>query len=599
MKTKPSTERNASESTPSKGLILLQTVDQCRQPCWLQFSHPQKVITTYTSGEVVSKLQEIEQEVNQGYYAAGFLSYEAAPAFDIAMKTKSRTDSCPLLWFGLYKSTQTIPLLTPPSCLDFTLSAWKSSTSFEEYKQNVNRIKEYIAAGDTYQVNYTMKRHSTFQGDPLGLFHVLYKSQQVNHSAYVDIGDYVFCSASPELFFRLDGLDIECKPMKGTAPRGRFLAEDKDQAQWLADSLKNRAENLMIVDTVRNDLGRCTEIGSIEVPSLFHVERYKTLFQMTSTIVGKTDASITEIFQSLFPCASITGSPKIRTMEIIAELEEQTRGIYTGCIGYIAPHRRAQFNIAIRTVEIDRESNRASYGLGGGIVWDSDPKNEYDECCTKALVLKTRPILFELLETVLWKPQLGHFLLDKHLLRLEQSAIYFDIPIDIEHIKELLLKARSDFGIKPHKVRLLVNQKGQPRVEAEPLNVSHPHRRWKIALALNPVNPNDRFLYHKTTQRDVYQSARESLSAMDDVILWNSNEEITESCFANLVIRKKDKLITPFTTCGLLAGTYRDHLLDTGKIEEGIIHIADLKKACTIYLINSVRGWILTDHTGF
>ena len=282
-----------------------------------------------------------------------------------------------------------------------------------------------------------MRLNSEFSGGEWDFFLNLAQTQN-KYAAYIDTGRYVICSASPELFFKLDGNKIYSHPMKGTAKRGRTTLEDKEQAEWLHNSLKNRAENVMIVDMIRNDLGRIAEIGSVQVPELFTIEKYPTLFQMTSTVQAKTNASLDEIFSALFPCASITGAPKVSTMNIIAELETTPRKIYTGSIGYISPNRKAQFNVAIRTALIDRENKTAEYGVGGGIVWDSTSADEYSEALLKARVLTERPRTFDLIETLLWTPEDGYFLREKHIARMQDSAEYFGFPFSREEFEHQL-----------------------------------------------------------------------------------------------------------------------------------------------------------------
>jgi para-aminobenzoate synthetase / 4-amino-4-deoxychorismate lyase len=339
----------------------------------------------------------------------------------------------------------------------------------------VERIKDYLVRGHTYQVNHTFPLRASFTGDPWAFFLDLAAAQQGQYAAFIDTGPLAICSASPELFFRLDGDRLTARPMKGTAPRGRTLAEDESRIAELRRSEKNRAENLMIVDMIRNDLGRVAEIGSVAVPRLFEVERYPTLLQMTSTVTARTQASVAEILAHIFPCASITGAPKVRTMEIIRELEPQPRGIYTGAIGFIAPGRRAQFNVAIRTVLIDRERQQASYGVGSGLVWDSDAATEYAECVLKARVLTERRPSFQLLEALLWEPDSGYFLLAAHLERLANTAVYFQVPLDRPAI-EAYLTEQARTLTEPGKIRLRVALDGRFTVEVEALAPEVPAR---------------------------------------------------------------------------------------------------------------------------
>ena len=340
---------------------------------WLHFANPHRVIIAQKLEEVIPALREVERlvEINE-WHAAGFVSYEAATAFDSILHTLPDI-GFPLLWFGLYPDPRQVTLPEPEYPKE-TLT-WEAAIDRDSYTSAIEQIRNHIADGRTYQVNYTMRLRSDFKSNPWDFFLHLAQNQN-RHAAYIDTGRYAICSASPELFFRLDGDTITCCPMKGTAKRGRTTIEDQGQSEWLKNSEKNRAENVMIVDMVRNDLGRIAEIGRVQVPELFTVERYPTLWQMTSTVTAETRSSLTEIFSALFPSASITGAPKVSTMRIISELETTPRRIYTGSIGYISQNRKAKFNVAIRTALIDREIQRAEYGIGGGIVWDSTSADE-------------------------------------------------------------------------------------------------------------------------------------------------------------------------------------------------------------------------------
>jgi len=403
--------------------------------------------------------------------------------------------------------------------------------------------------------------------------------------------DFVICSASPELFFQWQDQKITTRPMKGTVARGYSVEGDRQLVKWLQTSAKNRAENVMIVDMIRNDLAKFAEPNTVKVPSLFDVEQYPTLWQMTSTVTARSKASLPEIMSALFPCASITGAPKASTTKIIKQLEPNPRKIYTGTIGLIRPDNSAQFNVAIRTVLIDKKSKQAEYGVGGGIVWDSDSKSEYEECQVKARVLLNQHQDFKLLETLLWTPQEGYFLLDRHLQRLQQSAEYFQFPIDLRLVEKQLLAKASSLKDYSYKIRLLISKKKQIVIEAIPLDqhkVSQPKDNQLKSNQLVLENP---FLYHKTTNRNIYRLARQSQPNCDDVLLWNSRQEITESCIANVVFKINDQLLTPPVECGLLAGTFRSYLLDKGKIKESKLKLAELKDCKSIYLINSVRKW--------
>jgi len=556
---------------------------------WLDFTEPVEVMSTRRHDEVIPALHRIEHAVQKGLYAAGFVTYEAAPAFDPALRTKE-PGPLPLLWFGLYEKFHDLgPTLRglPESSVP---QHWQADTSKDEYDKAIARIKELIAAGETYQVNYSLRLRSNFRDDAWALFRQLYAAQDVPFAAFIDTGAHAICSASPELFFELDGEQITCRPMKGTAPRGLAWDDDEKRANALQQCEKNRAENIMIVDMMRNDLGRIARAGSVTVPRIFEIERYRTLFQMTSTVSALSDASVTDIFRALFPCSSVTGAPKVRTMQILAGLETSPRGIYTGAIGFMAPGRKARFSVAIRTAHVHKEAGLAEYGIGSGIVWDSDAMDEYDECRIKGTVLTDRMPEFSLLETLLWTKAGGYFLLNEHLLRLRNSASYFGWRIDAQQIQNRLSQKALTFTGEKARVRLLVDERRDVRIEASPL-VSH-RRVWRVALAKEPVDPSNRFLYHKTTNRGVYDEARADFPAHDDVVLWNDRGEVTESTIANIVIRLDGRLVTPPIDCGLLPGVYRKHLIETGRIHEGRVTVNELARADAVFLINSVRGWI-------
>ena len=361
-------------------------IRESKQKQWLQFQEPKEVISANCLEEVVPKFQLVNQLIqDHQLYGAGFISYEASSAFDQVLVTH-QSSSFPLLWFGLYEKPKVINLPQYSFNKNYNLN-WRFSLSQEEYKRAITSIKNYIAEGNTYQVNYTLRLKANFPGEPWQLFQQLILAQPANYAAYLELERYTICSASPELFFHLRGDKLITRPMKGTAMRGSSLSEDQAMAEWLFNSEKNRAENVMIVDMIRNDLGKIANFHSVRVTSLFDVEQYPTLWQMTSTIEAQTNANLTEILTALFPCASITGAPKKRTMEIIRELEKTPRNIYTGSLGFISPQGEVQFNVAIRTVLIDRERKQAEYGVGSGIVWDSLAEDEYRECQLKAKLL--------------------------------------------------------------------------------------------------------------------------------------------------------------------------------------------------------------------
>jgi para-aminobenzoate synthetase/4-amino-4-deoxychorismate lyase len=565
---------------PETNEVILRQADG-----WRYYQNPHQILQTDRLDQILPLLWEIESLVEtHGWHAAGFLSYEAAPAFDPALSVHPDGSGFPLLWFGLYPPPRPVELPAPPAAPP--PMRWKASIPRKAYNTGIAAIKDHIARGETYQVNYTLRLRAQFQHDPWHFFLHLAQSQNA-HAAYLDIGRFVICSASPELFFTLDGETITCRPMKGTVRRGRTNEEDAAQAAWLHADPKNRAENVMIVDMIRNDLGRIAETGSVHVPALFSAERYPTLWQMTSTVRARTRAPIHEILRALFPCASITGAPKVRTMSIIRALETSPRRIYTGSIGFIAPGRQASFNVAIRTLLADRQTQSAEYGAGGGIVWDSTARSEYDEALLKAQIL-TRPApAFDLFTTMRWTPSEGYFLRERHIRRLVDSAHYFGFNLDVSALEAYLDHLAESFT-GPMRVRIVLTRAGTLDHQAAPLPDA-PATPLRVSLAPAPLNSEEIFLFHKTTRREIYPSPA---PGCDETLLYNQRGELTEFTIGNLVAELDGELVTPPLDCGLLPGTLRAELLESGQIRERKLSLDDLPRCTQLWLINAVRGWV-------
>lgn len=553
-----------------------------------RFCEPVSVIVARHAEDIAPALARIDEAVTaDGLFAAGYLSYEASAAYGLATHAPAGADP-PLLWFGLFRSREPISLLPAG---DYAFSDWTASMPEGDYYQAVEAIKQAIAGGYTYQANLTFNLRATFAGDPWALYGALCRAQRAAYTAYLDLGRHVICSASPELFLRRQGNVVVSRPMKGTAGRGLTTAEDRAQAAWLQQSEKNRAENVMIVDMIRNDLGRVARVGSVAVPELFAVERYPTLWQMTSTVTAETETNLSDLMRAAFPCASITGAPKVRTMQLLRQLEREPRGVYTGAIGFLTPDGRSQFNVAIRTVVIDREQRLATYGVGSGIVWDSEPSLEYAESLLKARVLNVSsdiPPTLALIESLRWTPEDGYWLLARHMARIADSAEYFGIPLDAGEVaRQLQQYAASLAG--PAKVRLLVDLSGAVAIESIPLGERTSAGPLRLGLAYG-VSSRNPWLYHKTTERAVYEQARASCPDCDDVVLVNERGEVTETCTANLVVELDGERWTPPITSGLLAGTARQELLERGELRERPILVEDLPRAARIWTLNSVRG---------
>ncbi len=587
-----------------QGTVILET-NKSGDTSWrsFAFTEPQRVISCFRSEEIIPALTEIEREVSAGHYAAGYISFEASYAFEGTIPYHS--ENLPLLWFGIYKKAEVVEKASAASrkktdpLPTVTLENIQFSMTKERYVAAVRKIKDYIARGDTYQVNLTMKTTFDLQGSSIDFYEMLSYQQHVRYAAYLNLGRQVILSLSPELFSRSQGNHILMRPMKGTIRRGRTRGEDAILSEQLRRSAKDQSENLMIVDMLRNDVGRISEPGSVEVSSLYEIEQYDTLFQMTSTIEAqrKPHLSLAEIFQALFPPGSVVGAPKIRTLEIIHELEDGPRDVYTGAIGFIGPKNEMIFNVAIRTVVVDRETHRGSMGIGSGIIIDSSPEREYEECLLKARFL-TDPIPeFQLIETIAWDSGRGYFLLDLHLERLQESALYFDIPVKIDKLRKHVIAQSHKFGKESRRVRLMVTSNGAYSVQSAPLDVLP--SRVRVCFSQYRTDSSNRFLFHKTTNRALYDKEFDRFRAEDffDCLFLNEHDEVTEGAITNVLIRRNGKYFTPPIDCGVLDGVFRRHLLRSRIIplQERVLSEQDIRNADEVYLCNSVRGIIKVD----
>ena len=555
-----------------------------------RYARPARVVVARTLDDVLPAMREVEVGVRDGLHAAGFVSYEAAPAFDAALVTRPPS-SLPLLWFGLFAEPSTPDAGTRAS-EPMPHVTWTPDIAVTEHQAGVVEVRDAIARGDSYQANYTFRLHGQI---PPSASHALYsrllRDQRPPYAAFIDIGAWQLLSLSPELFFRVDGRRISTRPMKGTAPRGLWNDDDEAQAAWLHGSEKNRAENVMIVDLSRNDLSRIAEIGSVCARELFVVERYPTLFQMVSDVEGvlRQDVSVADLFAALFPAGSVTGAPKTSSMKLIASIETTSRDIYCGAMGYITPTGQAVFNVAIRTAAIDVATGHAAYGVGGGITWDSAPADEYAEAIAKSECLVPREP-FDLIETMRFDGT--HYVrLDRHLRRIRASARYFDFAYDPAAIDRVLADHANRHQGTSRRVRLHLEQGGHAEVESRPLESPSAGPR-PVALARTAVDRRDRFLFHKTTRRVVYDAHRASHPDVFDVLLWNQDNELTEFTIGNLVVEFDGERRTPPREAGLLPGTFREELLETGQISERVVTRADLARATRLWLVNSLREWV-------
>jgi para-aminobenzoate synthetase / 4-amino-4-deoxychorismate lyase len=551
----------------------------------LVFQNPIQILSTDEINEVGAVFEQADAMLGQGYYVAGYVSYEAAPAFDQALTVHDSSD-WPLVWFGVFHSPQSLD--EDGGGGTFDVSSWEMKGDFASYQKGIKEVKTGIEQGDTYQVNFTTRLEATFSGDDFAFYKKLVRNQQSSYSAYLNMGERRLLSASPELFFRIDGQTLKTKPMKGTAERGRYSQEDERQKQHLQTSDKERSENLMIVDLLRNDLGRIALPGTVRVPKLFEVETYPTVHQMTSTIEASLPENYTmfEVFRALFPCGSITGAPKVRTMEYIRRLEDSPREVYCGAIGYMTPEKEAVFNVPIRTVMIDQRKSQAVYGSGGGVTWDSTSKGEFDELHTKARLLTEDRPSFKLLETM--KLEDGDLLLlSYHLDRVLATANYFNYPVELKQLKMKITQVCYKYPEGLYKLRMLVGSNGRVDIEAHP--IGQPETLMTGVLSKQAIDEENPFLYHKTTNRTVYKNHQ--MPDAETTLLWNSKGELTEFTIANLVVKVKGEYFTPPIDCGLLAGTFRQHLLDEGRISEKVLLKDELSEFDEVWMVNAVRGW--------
>ena len=576
--------------------VLLESYSTERDTDSFAFSGYKGTLTAHRPEDVVPVLKEVAREVERGRHAAGFLSYEAASGLDPVLMTR-RDGVLPLVWFSLFGDRPDYAPEAVRGRSSWSLAGWQPSITRSAFDDCVQRVRAYIAAGDTYQVNFTFRMHAEFDGDAYRLHQDLCGALRPSYGAYLDTGRFQILSASPEQFFTLRGDRLSARPMKGTGRRGRWTEEDDAQRNLLQKSPKDRAENVMIVDLVRNDLGRVSDVGSVTVRNLWDVEQYETVLQMTSTVDARLKArtGLVEALKSLFPCGSVTGAPKVRTMEIISELEDRPREIYTGCIGFISPGPDVRFSVAIRTVWIDRDRGLAEFGVGCGVTHDSRPDHEYEECQLKASFLTARRPEFDLLETLRFDTGEGYFLRDRHLKRLRDSARYFGFRCDAAQVEKVLQQEARGLKEGRYRIRLTLSRFGEIQVSRETLVERKGSRRLRAAISYRPVDSTDALLFHKTTHRRMYEDRRSDWPDCDEVILINERDEVTECCVGNLVAEIEGRAVTPPLCCGVLPGTFRSELLETRKIEEQVLRVGDLYRADALYLINSVQGWVPLD----
>lgn len=569
------------------------------------FFQPRGIITTCNPEDVPAVLGALETVREMGLYAAGYFSYELGFALEPKLRQVLPLQrEVPLLWFGVFDAPQKI------DNIEAAFDIWCHGRAYAgplhylwdqaRYRERFTRVRQLIAAGDLYEANLTFQAEFSFVGDPMALYRSLRAGSAAPHGAYINDGARVILSLSPELFFDIRQGTITTRPMKGTAPRMHSPREDQMMHDVLFNSAKDRAENLMIVDLMRNDLSRIAQAGSVETSNLFAIESYPTVHQMVSTVTAQTKVgiSVNDMVRALFPCGSITGAPKIRAMEVLQDVEDGPRGVYTGAIGYFSPKGDAQFNVAIRTLTIpgtcrddfQTVGTTGRLGIGGAVVYDSDATSEYAECLLKSRYMTLNHQPLELIETLRFTPAEGFIRQPLHLARMANSAGYFRIPFDENAAHQALSNAVAA-AQGPLRVRLVVNEAGT--FSASTALLGPTPTVWTYAMSPKPVASSDLFARHKTNLRGLYEGEHarlSNLSGCDEVLFCNERGELAEGSRSNIFVRRDGKLLTPPLSAGALDGCLRRELIEMGQAVETILTPADL--AGDVLVGNSLRGLI-------
>lgn len=601
--------------------ILIVFEDTKHQNQKIVFDHPVGEAKAETLSEVYSCLQKMEDLRSQGYYLAGYISYEAGYAFLPRMISHSLPDY-PLIHFYAFKEkkqgdlvgshlsvfTRTLKDSDRPQEAELAFECprenaqvtsqqaklfdFKLSEDLQSYSKKIKQIHDYQKSGDTYQVNYTVRQRAQLLGSCESLYENLKKYQKVEYSAFLKLPRWTMISLSPELFLRKSGTTLTSKPMKGTVQKFSDAIRDDEAKKFLLKDEKTISENVMIVDLLRNDLARVCVPATVEVKKLFDIESYETVHQMVSTIECQVDPNIklSDLFVAMFPCGSITGAPKLKTMEIISELEGDQRGIYTGAIGYIAPDNDMCLSVAIRTLVVDAENN-VTMGVGGGILIDSHSESEHQECEIKSQFLKKVNSSFYLIETFLGSME-GFQHLDLHLRRLKASATCLGFIYNEEQIKSSLNPFLNQMRGGQYKLRLTLQQDGSCKVEGSLLQSLPPH--LKVGISAEVVDAAYPFFRWKTSERELYEReyARAQSKGYYDVLFFNKEGNLSEASRHNIFIKKNNKYLTPPLSAGALPGVMRSLFIESSGAEEKELTLQDLKAADEVLLTNSVRGCV-------
>jgi len=548
------------------------------------FASPREVFVATRHEEVADVLDAAHARARDGAWCVGYVRYEAARAFDPALATHEADG--PLAWFAVFDAPQPWPEL--PNA-DHAPMAWRSALERDIFDARIDRIHRAIADGEVYQINLTAPVTAAFRGSPLGLFDALHRAQPRAYAAFIDTGGEQVLSVSPELFFDWrDGM-LLARPMKGTAPRGATPEDDARNAQRMLDSEKERAENLMIVDLIRNDLSRVAQPHSVQVPRLFHAQAWPTVWQMSSDVTARARAGLrlSQLFRALFPCGSITGAPKVQAMRWIQRLEDGPRGVYCGAIGVLQPGGAATFNVAIRSVVL--RGDEARCGIGSGITIDAQAEGEWREWQHKQRFLERAAQPFELLQTL--RLQDGRFVsLQAHLLRLSRSAGHFGFAWNAERAQQALQAVAAAHAHGAWRVRLRVRADGEPAIDAAPFEATTGPMR--VALAASPIAGDSEFVRFKTTRRGHYEAFASRSPDVADTLLWNERGELTEFTRGNVAVHLDGRWVTPPLSCGLLDGVGRAVALEEGRLVEQPVRMEDLPRATGLAFVNSLRGWI-------
>ncbi|MET3493053.1 para-aminobenzoate synthetase/4-amino-4-deoxychorismate lyase [Variovorax boronicumulans] len=566
------------------------------------FGAPSQVLAAHAPDEVRAVLETVEALSRQGRWCVGYLRYEAAAAFDPAFAVHVAGDDGPLAWFGVHDAAQPWPEPDAPD-VEVPTADWQAGVSREAFDRNMRAIHRAIGDGELYQLNYTAPLRALFHGDARGWFMALRRAQPDGYAAFIDTGDEQVLSVSPELFFDWRGDRILARPMKGTAPRGATQAEDEALALRLRTEPKERAENVMIVDLIRNDLSRVAQPFSVRVPRLFHTEALPTVWQMTSDVEAQVrdGVSLVDVFSALFPCGSITGAPKVSAMRMIRDLELEARGVYCGAVGVVRPGGHATFNVPIRTVTL--RGTEARCGIGSGITADARADAEWEEWRHKRAFLSpgsgragvSSPAMdsFELLETLALNDGM---LRDapSHLARMQKAAAHFGHPWNEARVAACLKRLGDAHATGSWRVRLLLDAHGQPRAEAFAMDAAP--ARVQLQLASRAFDEAEsEFSRFKTTRRAHYEAFAPTASGVFDTLLWNRHGEITECTRGNIALRLDGRWVTPPLHCGLLDGIGRAQRLQSGQLAEAVVRVDDLPRVQALAFVNSLRGWIDAD----